>query len=34
MRVWLGIMWIQAGVAKLRGAENPGFLHKHRAAVA
>jgi thiosulfate dehydrogenase [quinone] large subunit len=27
MRVWLGIMWIQAGVAKLWGAENPAFLH-------
>ena len=34
MRVWLGIMWIQAGVAKLWGAENPGFLHNHGAAVA
>jgi thiosulfate dehydrogenase [quinone] large subunit len=33
MRVWLGIMWIQAGVAKLWGAENPGFLHNHGAAV-
>jgi thiosulfate dehydrogenase (quinone) large subunit len=34
MRVWLGIMWIQAGVAKLWGAENPGFLHHHGAGVA
>jgi thiosulfate dehydrogenase (quinone) large subunit len=34
MRVWLGIMWIQAGVAKLWGAENPGFLHNAGAAVA
>jgi thiosulfate dehydrogenase (quinone) large subunit len=34
MRVWLGIMWIQAGVAKLWGAENPGFLHNDGAAVA
>ncbi len=34
MRVWLGIMWIQAGVAKLWGAENPGFLHNHGVAVA
>jgi thiosulfate dehydrogenase [quinone] large subunit len=34
MRVWLGIMWIQAGVAKLWGAENPGFLHNNGAAVA
>jgi thiosulfate dehydrogenase (quinone) large subunit len=34
MRVWLGIMWIQAGAAKLWGAENPGFLHNNGAAVA
>ena len=34
MRVWLGIMWIQAGTAKLWGAENPGFLHNNGAAVA
>lgn len=34
MRVWLGAMWIQAGVAKLWGAENPGFLHDNGAAVA
>src|ERR1039457_5376200 len=34
MRVWLGIMWIQAGVAKLWGAENPGFLHNNGAGVA
>jgi thiosulfate dehydrogenase (quinone) large subunit len=34
MRVWLGIMWIQAGVAKLWGAENPGFMHNGGAAVA
>ncbi|MFY9890842.1 MAG: DoxX family protein [Streptosporangiaceae bacterium] len=34
MRVWLGIMWIQAGVAKLWGAENAGFLHNGGAAVA
>jgi thiosulfate dehydrogenase [quinone] large subunit len=34
MRVWLGIMWIQAGTAKLWGAENPGFLHNGGAAVA
>ena len=27
MRVWLGIMWIQAGWAKLWGAENSAFLH-------
>lgn len=34
MRVWLGIMWIQAGAAKLFGAENAGFLHNGGAAVA
>lgn len=34
MRVWLGAMWIQAGVSKLWGAENAGFLHNNGAAVA
>jgi thiosulfate dehydrogenase (quinone) large subunit len=34
MRIWLGAMWIQAGVAKLWGAENPGFLHNNGAGVA
>ena len=34
MRVWLGIMWIQAGWAKIFGAENPYFLHHGGAAVA
>src|SRR6204780_5865951 len=34
MRVCLGIMWIQAGVAKLWGAENPAFLHNNGAGVA
>jgi len=34
MRVWLGIMWIQAGVAKLWGAENSAFLHNEGAGVA
>jgi thiosulfate dehydrogenase [quinone] large subunit len=34
LRVWLGIMWIQAGVAKLWGAENPAFLHHGGAGVA
>jgi len=34
MRVWLGIMWIQAGVAKLWGADNPAFLHHGGAGVA
>lgn len=34
VRVWLGIMWIQAGVAKLWGAENPAFMHNNGAGVA
>ena len=34
MRIWLGVMWIQAGVAKLWGAENPAFLHHGGAGVA
>lgn len=34
MRIWLGVMWIQAGTAKLWGAENPAFLHNNGAAVA
>src|ERR1700722_5392612 len=34
MRVWLGIMWIQAGWAKLWGAENSAFLHHDGAGVA
>jgi thiosulfate dehydrogenase [quinone] large subunit len=34
MRVWLGIMWIQAGWAKLWGAENSAFLHHGGAGVA
>ncbi len=34
MRVWLGIMWMQAGWAKLWGAENGAFLHHHGAGVA
>src|ERR1700722_17448959 len=34
MRVWLGIMWIQAGWAKLFGAENAFFLHHNGAGVA
>ncbi|MDA8287079.1 MAG: DoxX family membrane protein [Actinomycetota bacterium] len=33
-RVWLGIMWIQAGVSKVWGAENPGFMHNGGAGVA
>jgi thiosulfate dehydrogenase [quinone] large subunit len=27
MRVWLGIMWLQAGISKLWGAESTAFLH-------
>ncbi len=34
IRVWLGIMWIQAGWAKLFGAENGAFLHNNGAGVA
>jgi thiosulfate dehydrogenase [quinone] large subunit len=34
MRVWLGVMWLQAGIAKLWGAENPAFLHNGGAGVA
>jgi thiosulfate dehydrogenase [quinone] large subunit len=34
MRVWLGIMWIQAGAAKLWGNENAAFLHHGGAGVA
>jgi thiosulfate dehydrogenase (quinone) large subunit len=34
MRIWLGVMWIQAGVSKLWGAENSGFLHNNGAGVA
>jgi thiosulfate dehydrogenase [quinone] large subunit len=33
-RVWLGVMWLQAGVAKLWGAENPAFMHNGGAGVA
>jgi thiosulfate dehydrogenase [quinone] large subunit len=34
MRVWLGVMWIQAGASKLWGAENSAFLHHNGAGVA
>jgi thiosulfate dehydrogenase [quinone] large subunit len=34
MRIWLGVMWLQAGIAKVWGAENPSFLHNHGAGVA
>ena len=30
MRVWLGVMWIQAGAAKLWGAEAAAFLHSSK----
>jgi thiosulfate dehydrogenase [quinone] large subunit len=34
VRVWVGIMWMQAGIAKVWGAENPSFLHNNGAGVA
>jgi len=34
IRVWVGIMWIQTGVSKIWGAENPSFLHNNGAGVA
>jgi len=34
MPVWLGVMWIQAGSAKLWGAEAAAFLHNNGAGVA
>ncbi len=34
VRVWVGIMWIQAGWAKIFGAENGAFLHNNGAGVA
>jgi len=34
MRVWLGVVWLQAGISKLWGAENPAFLHHNGAGVA
>jgi thiosulfate dehydrogenase [quinone] large subunit len=34
VRVWVGIMWMQAGIAKVWGAENPAFLHNNGAGVA
>jgi thiosulfate dehydrogenase [quinone] large subunit len=34
MRVWLGVMWLQAGIAKLWGAENSSFMHHNGAGVA
>jgi thiosulfate dehydrogenase [quinone] large subunit len=34
MRIWLGVMWLQAGIAKIWGAENPDFLHNNGAGVA
>ncbi len=33
MRIWLGVMWIQAGVAKLWGAESASFMHNGGAGV-
>jgi thiosulfate dehydrogenase [quinone] large subunit len=34
VRVWVGIMWMQAGISKVWGAENPAFLHNNGAGVA
>lgn len=34
VRVWIGIMWIQAGWAKVFGAENASFLHNNGKGVA
>jgi thiosulfate dehydrogenase (quinone) large subunit len=34
MRVWLGVMWIQAGSSKLWGAEAAAFIHNNGAGVA
>jgi thiosulfate dehydrogenase (quinone) large subunit len=34
VRVWLGAMWIEAGVSKLWGAENAAFMHNNGAGVA
>ncbi len=34
VRVWVGIMWIQAGWAKIFGAENGAFLHNNGSGVA
>jgi len=34
MRVWLGVMWLQAGIAKVWGSESPGFMHNNGAGVA
>jgi thiosulfate dehydrogenase [quinone] large subunit len=34
MRIWLGVMWLQAGIAKIWGNENSSFLHHNGAGVA
>jgi thiosulfate dehydrogenase (quinone) large subunit len=34
MRIWLGVMWLQAGIAKIWGTENSAFLHNGGAGVA
>jgi thiosulfate dehydrogenase (quinone) large subunit len=34
MRIWLGVMWLQAGIAKVWGSENSAFLHNNGAGVA
>jgi len=34
MRIWLGVMWLQAGISKVWGAESSSFLHNNGAGVA
>jgi thiosulfate dehydrogenase (quinone) large subunit len=34
LRVWIGIMWIQAGWSKVFGVENPAFMHNNGSGVA
>jgi thiosulfate dehydrogenase [quinone] large subunit len=34
MRIWLGVMWLQAGIAKVWGSENTAFLHNNGSGVA
>jgi hypothetical protein len=34
MRVWLGIMWLQTGIAKIWGNERASFMHNGGAGVA
>jgi thiosulfate dehydrogenase [quinone] large subunit len=34
MRIWLGVMWLQAGISKVWGAESSAFMHNNGAGVA